>query len=157
MKKTVALILLIAMNFAIISIASAANVCYQISGYCNAERTFTVETKNRPILSEKITITQTKGQYEYRPAFSTSTRLKTKNGYMVYNVYYKKSGDTKWKSKKWAGKNCTLTFKKNSEYSVRVVPYSTTQLNRHFGVSGFKWKRLALWQVSKTKGIDLCN
>ena len=50
MKKTVALILIVVMSFSMICISSAANVCYEISGYCDAERKFTVETKNRPLL-----------------------------------------------------------------------------------------------------------
>ncbi|MBQ9756906.1 MAG: hypothetical protein IJW15_00605 [Clostridia bacterium] len=155
MKRVIAFIMTILMSVSIASEVFAANVCYQISGYCDAERTFTVETKNRPILSEKITLKQSKGKYEYRPMIGSGK--KTKSGYMAYKVYYKKSSDKSWKSKKWTGEKCTLTLKKNSTYSVRVVPYSKSALSVQFKGSNIKWKKLATWEVSSTKGIDLCK
>ncbi|MBQ6846405.1 MAG: hypothetical protein IJO61_04665 [Oscillospiraceae bacterium] len=156
MKRTIALILVIVMSIIMVPTTYAANVCSQISGNCNYEKTFTVNTKNFPILSEKITLTQTKGKYEYRPAISASYSKKVKTGYMAYNVYYKKSGDSKWKSKKWTGKNCSITLKKNSTYTIRVVPYNTTSLNLRFGGSSIYWRSPATWSVSKTRGVDLC-
>ena len=156
MRKAIALLLCLVVCISIIPLASAANVCSQITGYSGSERTFTVETKNRPILSEKITLTQSgKGTYTYRPARGTGT--KTKTAYMPYKVYYKRSGDKNWKSKEWTGKNCTLTLKKYSTYTIRVVPYTSTQLNKHFFGSGVKFNRLLSWSVTKTKGIELCS
>ena len=156
MKKIISVLLVLVISFLLTSVALAANVCVQISGHSEAERKFTVETKNRPVLYEKITLTQNgKGTFEYRPAIGTGT--KTKTAYMPYTVYYKRSGDKNWSSKKWTDKSCTLTLEKYSTYTVRVVPYTATQLNRHFKGSKTKLKRSTSWQVTKTKGVDLCS
>lgn len=156
MKKAVAILLCFIICISMIPLASAANVCYQITGYSDAERVFTVETLNRPILSETITLTQSsKGKVSYRPAIGIGT--KTKSAYMAYTVYYKRSGDKAWKTKKWTGKSCTLSLKKYSTYTVKVVPYSSTQLNKHFSGSRTKFERILTWSVSKTKGINLCS
>lgn len=154
MKKVISFTLFIILAFSMISSAFAANVCGNIGGNSTATTTFTINTGSRWLGSDKVKLTQTKGKYEYSTPFS---RSKTETSYMKYHVYYKKSGASSWSHKKWTGKNLTLSLKKNTTYSVKVVPYSNIDMGFTAGKSIRRWIYPSTWSVTSTKGILSCN
>lgn len=154
MKRILAIFWLVIVCFSMISSVSAANVCGNISGNAGATKTFTINTGSR-FFGDKVKFTQTKGTYKYNTLLS---RGKMKTDYMYYKVFYRIKGTSSWEMKAWKGKkNLTLSLKKNKEYEVQVVPYSSIDMGFQVGKTITEWTKLSTWSITSTKGINYCN
>lgn len=137
------------------SASAASNVCTQISGSSEKTTTFTVQTGSRWLFSDKITITQTKGEYEY---LNWLGNWKTASGYDTYTIKVVKVGGTT-KTYTMAGNKITIKLDKNSTYKISVIPGSTSTLTAKFLSKGafMGWKKYPTWAVTSTKGIISCG
>lgn len=167
MKKILSIITIIALLCGVIpfSSASAANVCYDISGNLNSTTKFEVTTGGKLFSSEKIVITQSKGTI-LRRKFGSSNGTWSFSEYGCFNVKVKdnKTGKTVYSKTHWKGNKLTIPssrLKRNRAYSVIIegIPYD-------FVGSGYttvkykfiKWEKPASWRVTKTGGnILVCN
>ena len=155
MKRILSAFLALLFSFSLFSTVNAANVCGNIYGNANSAKSFTINTGKRWLGSDKVTFTQTKGTYEYSTPFS---RSKTASGYMGYKVKYRKQGTSSWKTATWKGKTLTLKLSKNTVYDVTVTPFNKAEMAFEMGGKNIKrWKSVATWSVTSTKGIISCG
>lgn len=138
------------------SASAASNVCTQISGSSKKEVTFTVHTGSRWLfLSDKITIKQTKGVYNY---MNWVSNWNTANGYDTYSIKVAKVGGST-KPYTLSGGSITINLDKNSTYKITVTPGSNSILQAKFWSKGsfMGWKKYPTWKVTTTKGIISCE
>lgn len=139
--------------------AAAKNVCKQINGAANKTTTFTVDTGNRWLFSEKLTLKQKAGSYSYINPVGGLTS-KTGTGYYTYTVKYVNNSTGASKSVKWSDKTLSLSLDKNTTYTVTVTPAKESAVRaewRYMFKSPTSWKVYPSWSVSSTKGILACN
>ncbi|MBQ5992030.1 MAG: hypothetical protein IJL62_05725 [Clostridia bacterium] len=137
------------------SASAAANVCRQISGSSKKAVTFTVKTGSRWLLSDKLTIKQTKGVFKYNDWLY---REKTAKGYDEYIIKVTKVGG-KTKTYTLGGGSITIKLDKNSTYKITVTPADSQTLAwKYLRYGAFdKWTKYPTWKVTSTKGVITCG
>ena len=147
--------------FAFITPAHAAsNVCSLISGNANKTVTFEVRTKSRFLFKDYITLKQTKGTaLVWKNAFMQ--KQVEKKLYAYYDVTVARvdgKKDKYCKTYNWDGASLKIKLADYTDYKITVKPVTYNSVSSLFSsVLFIKWKNVATWSISKTKGIDLCK
>lgn len=155
-KQLIVVILILTLSMSLALNVFAGNACKQISGSSNGSCTFTVETGNVFLLSEKITFDQDKGVLGYR---NWVHDYQTKKAYDSFTISYQKKGSSEIKTKTMDGGSCSIKLDPYSTYTVTVTPSNAQmlQINHWTWGSICGWESPATWRVKSTRGIDLCG
>lgn len=144
--------------------AHAANVCSGFEGNSSSTRSFTVSTKSRFLLSDKITLKQQKGKMQFQKNWNGFGKSFLYDGYGAYTIQVQKisGGDKKSDNRtiRWNyNSSCTIKLQKNAEYRITVTPINNGALSLHYVMKGtfMRWQTPATWSVSNTKGISYCS
>lgn len=175
-KQIVVLIICMLMIVPMFSMSAMAdNVCGQISGSSEAEKTFKVYTGSRWYSSKDVLkLTQEKGTMKIWHLLDKTDSYDTKKMYEIYTVKVEKISNNKVvKTKTYEWKTSTLKIKldKNATYHVTVTScwvrrngeyIGGTLANPYGGFSGITWMPVewtehSTWKVSATKGILSCD
>lgn len=161
-SAVLALICVLSVFTAIPVTADAAYSCTQVSGNSSKSRTFYINTGDRFLFADKLTLTQTQGTMDFTGwnGFGSKT-VKGYEGYVISVV--KTSGGT-WRSDKrtlvWRySKSYTISLQKNALYIITVMPINEGDLTLHYMRYGtfMTWVKPSVWKVSSTKGVISCN
>lgn len=154
-KQLIVAVLILALSMSLTLNVFAGNVCKQISGSSDGACTFTVETGNVFLLSEKISFDQDKGVLNYLWACN----YKTKELYDTFTIRYQKEGSSESKTKKMDGGSCSIKLEPNSTYTITVTPADSRTLQFKYWYLGSigSWESPATWCIKSTRGIKLCE
>lgn len=164
MKKIMATLfaLIMVMSVIVASIsASAANVCYNVSGDLTKTVSFNVDVGKKLLSSEKVVLTQTKGNT--KQTYYGKQKTVGKYGCFYVSVYDNTAKKWVYSNKKWQNKTFTIKsskLKKNHSYTVTVR--GKFQKNVADGYDDFpyvfkQWLSYPKWTVTKTgNNVKLC-
>ncbi len=142
--------------------ASAANVCYDVSGDLSTTKTFEVKVGGKIFSSEKIVLTQTKG--DTRQTWYSKVKIAPIYGCFYVSVYDNTAGKWVYRNKKWQSKNFTIKssqLKKKHNYTVTVEGKTGRNIFDGYDATPYifeKWLSYPSWRATKTGGnISFCR